>query len=87
MTIEEELFRKTRIDFDKLSEYGLKKEKTLYKYSKNIMNDTFRVDIEIDNDGIVKGKVYDLSFGGEYTNFHIEGIDIKLEPHMKIKKL
>lgn len=72
MPIEEELFRRTKIDFDKISEYGFKKEKTLYKYSKNIMNNAFRVDIEIDNDGIVKGKVYDLSFGDEYTNFRIE---------------
>ena len=72
MTIEEELFRKTKIDFDKISKYGFKKDKSLYKYSKNIMNNTFRVDIEINNDGIVKGKVYDLSFGDEYTNFRIE---------------
>ncbi len=73
MTIEEEVFRKTKIDFDKIAEYGFKKEKNVYKYSKNIMNNTFRVDIEIGNDGIVKGKVYDLSFGDEYTNFRIEG--------------
>ena len=74
MTIEEELFRKTKIDFNKISKYGFKKDKSLYKYSKNIMDDTFRVDIEIDSDGIVKGKVYDLSFGDEYTNFRIEDI-------------
>ena len=72
MTIEEELFKRTKIDFDKISKYGFKKEKSLYKYSKNIINNTFRVDIEINNDGIVKGKVYDLSFGDEYTNFRIE---------------
>ncbi len=72
MTIEEELFRKTKIDFDKISNYGFKKEKSLYKYSKNIINDTFRVDIEINNNGIVKGKVFDLSFKEEYTNFRIE---------------
>ncbi len=72
MTIEEQLFRKTKINFDKISEYGLKKDKSLYKYSKNIMNNTFRVDIEIDSDGIVKGRIYDLSFGDEYTNFRIE---------------
>ena len=72
MTIEEELFRKAKIDFDKISKYGFKKDKSLYKYSKNIMNNTFRVDVEINNDGIVKGKVYDLAFGDEYTNFRIE---------------
>ncbi len=73
MTIEEELFRKTKIDFVKISEYGFKKDKSLYKYSKNIMNDNFKVDIEINKAGIVKGKVYDLSFGEEYTNFRIGG--------------
>ena len=72
MTIEEELFRKTKVDFDKIIEYGFRKDKSLYKYSKNIMNNTFRVDIEISLEGIVKGKVYDLSFGDEYTNFRIE---------------
>ena len=72
MTIEEELFRKTKIDFKKITKYGFKKDKSLYKYSKNIMNNTFRVDVEINNDGAVKGKVYDLSFGDEYTNFRLE---------------
>ena len=72
MTIEEEVFRKTKADFGKISKYGFKQNKSLYKYSKNIMNNTFRVDIEIDNNGKVKGKVYDLSFGDEYTNFRIE---------------
>ena len=72
MTIEEELFRKTKINFDKIVEYGFKKDKFLYKYSKNIMNNAFRVDIVIDYDGLVKGKVYDLSFGDEYTNFRLE---------------
>jgi len=72
MTIEEELFRKTRVDLDKILEYGFNKEENGYKYSKKIMKDTFRVDIEINHDGIVKGKVYDLSFGDEYTNFRIE---------------
>ena len=71
MTIEEEIFKKTKVDLNKILKYGFKKEKSLYKYSKNIMNDSFRIDIEIDN-GKVKGKVFDLSFGDEYTNFRIE---------------
>ena len=37
------------------------------------MNGTFRVDIEINTDGTIKGKVYDLSFGDEYTNYRVEG--------------
>ncbi len=73
MTIEEEVFKRTKIDFDKISEYGFKKDKSLYKYSKNIMNNNFRVDIEIQEDGIVKGKIFDLFFDAEYTNFRVEG--------------
>ena len=73
MTIEEELFRRTKIDFVKISKYGFKKEKSLYKYSKNIMNNNFRIDIEICENGIVKGKVFDLSFDEEYTNFRVKG--------------
>ena len=73
MTIEEEVFRKTKIDFDKILKYGFKKDKSLYKYSKNIMNNNFRIDVEINEDGVVKGKVFDLSFEEEYTNFRVEG--------------
>ena len=72
MTIEEELFKKEKIDFDKLFKYGFKKEESLYKYSKNIMNNTFRIDVEINSNGIIKGKVIDLSFDEEYTNFRIK---------------
>ncbi len=49
MTIEEELFRRTKINLNKISKYGFKKEKNLYKYSKNIMNNAFRVDVEIND--------------------------------------
>ena len=72
MTIEEEVFRKAKIDVAKLSEYGFKKGKDLYKYSKNIMNNTFRVYIEVNKDGVVKGKIFDLSINEEYTNFRVE---------------
>ncbi len=74
MTIEEEIFRKTKIDFHKILEYGFKKEKTVYRYSKKIINNTFRVDIEINSDGFVQGKVFDLSAECEYTNFRIKNI-------------
>ncbi len=73
MTIEEELWKRAKIDWNKILKYGFKKENSLYKYSKNIMDDTFRIDIEISKEGIVKGKIIDLSFGEEYTNFLVEG--------------
>ncbi len=72
MTIEEEIFKRTKIDYKKICKYGFKKEENLYKYSKNIMNNTFKVDIEIDKKDNISGKIYDLAFGDEYTNFRIE---------------
>ena len=72
MTIEEEIFKKTKIDFNKIITYGFKKENSSYRYSKNIMNDNFKVDIIINEDGKVIGKIYDLSTKEEYTNFKLE---------------
>lgn len=74
MTIEEKIFQKAKIDSQKLEKYGFKKENNVYKYSKNIMNNTFYVDIEIINDKNVIGKIYDLNLNEEYTNFRIEDI-------------
>ena len=35
------------------------------------MDNAFKIEIEINNNGKVEGKVYDLAFGDEYTNFRI----------------
>lgn len=72
MTIEEEIFRRSKVDIKKITEYGFKREKDIYKFSKNIMNDTFRIDIEIDDKGTVEGRIFDLAFDDEYTSFRIE---------------
>ncbi len=72
MTIEEEIFKEANINFDKLISYGFRKEKDYYLYSQNILDNSFRVDIEIKNDGYVHGKIYDLAMEEEYTNFRIK---------------
>ncbi len=69
MTIEEEIFQKTKIDFAQIEKYGFQKVNDLYQYSTNIMNDTFKITIQIDLNGKVKGEIYDLSFQEEYLNF------------------
>lgn len=73
MTIEEEIFKKSKVDFSKIIKYGFKKDKKIYRYSKKIMNEAFEINVEIDEIGNVKGKVIDLSFEDEYTNFRVEG--------------
>ncbi len=72
MTIEEEIFRRAKVNFLKLQEYGFIKEQDFYKYSKNILDNTFKIIIEVDYKGIVKGQVFDLSFNDEYTTFRVE---------------
>lgn len=72
--LEDEVFKKRKLDNDKLIPYGFIKEDDIYKYSKLIMDDTFRVDITIDSNGNVIGRVYDLEGGYEYTNFRLENV-------------
>lgn len=68
MNIEQEVFKRVFFDFKKLETYGFRKEGAEYRYSKIFM-DIFRADIIIDENQVITGKIYDLSFGEEYTNF------------------
>lgn len=72
MNIENEVFKRSKINFSKLLKYGFKKEDNIYKYSKNILNDTFRVDITITESVNISGKIYDIAFDEEYTNYRME---------------
>lgn len=72
MNIENEIFKKSIINYEKLISYGFIMKEDKYTISKNILNDTFRIDIEITSNGEVIGKIYDLSFEEEYTNYRIE---------------
>ena len=72
MNLEYEIFKRARPDFSRLVLYGFNKDNSGYHYSKKIMEDSFRVDITIDKEGEVKGQIYDLEFGDEYTNFRLE---------------
>ncbi len=73
MNIENEIFKKCVIVYDKLVPYGFKKNGESYTISKNILDNSFRVDVEIlETTGVVSGKVIDLSFHEEYTNYRVE---------------
>ena len=74
MSIEDEVFKKEKLNVNKLQEYGFKKDDNRYGYSKKFMNNSFRADIYIDVNGNVTGKVFDLDSEEEYTNFRIEDV-------------
>jgi len=71
MNIEEEIFKKCTIDFEKLIPYGFKKDSDKFTLSKSILDNSFRTDIVIQENGSISGKIYDLSFDEEYTNFRV----------------
>jgi len=76
MDFENEIFKRTIIHFNKLENYGFKKQNKNYKYSKIFM-DTFKTDIIVNNKGLLSGKIYDLNTGDEYFSFRIKGQDGK----------
>lgn len=73
MNIENEIWKKCQINDDALTTYGFQKKGSTYFFQKNIFKNTFRVEIQIREDGTIKGTVYDIEFGSEYTNYRREG--------------
>ena len=71
MNIEYNIFKRGKIDFDKLLDYGFVPDKYGYFYSKKFMKN-FQAQIFVDLKGNIRGKVYDLQMNDEYTNFRIE---------------
>lgn len=69
--MEQEVFKRTEFDYNKLIKFGFTKENNIYRYSKPFL-DNFRVDIIIDEKGILHGNIIDLIAEDEYTAFRIE---------------
>ncbi len=91
MSIEENIFKRKVLNTEKLIPFGFTKEGKTYVYSKKFMNDSFRADVIINQEGNVEGKVYDLDLNEEYTNFRIEDaigefVNTVKEEYIKILK-
>ena len=74
MNIEKEIIKECILDKDKLIPFGFIKEKDNYKYITNIMNNKFRVEIIINTNNELIGKIYDIETNEEYTNFRVENL-------------
>ena len=72
MNIENEVFKRTNVNFKELEKYGFKKNKDNYVFEKQFLNNDFKAIITIDNKGIISGKVIDLQVDEEYTNIRTE---------------
>ena len=67
-----DIFKRKKVIFEKLLNFGFKFKNDLYHYSKLIMNGSFRIDININQSGEVNFKVFDLSTNDEYINYRFE---------------
>lgn len=70
MNIEEDVFKKAKIDLNKLIPYGFKKEGNNYILERNITDD-FKAIITINKNNKLTGKIYDNSLEDEYLNFRV----------------
>ena len=68
MDIENQIFKRFKVDFNKLNEYGFVYLNTSYIYEKSFLNNKFKAIITINNKGILKGKIIDLNINEEYIN-------------------
>ena len=73
MNIEYETFKKSKIDYNKLIDYGFRKDNNNYSYETNILNNTMKCLINIKDDKI-NGTIIDLTTDLEYTNFRLNDI-------------
>ena len=69
--MEEEIFKKTIVNYTKLLEYGFMKENNMYLYSKVFMNNKFKAIITIQNNKVLC-KVIDLNTNDEYTPLKVK---------------
>ena len=71
MNIEEEIFKKSKLDNNKLLEYGFIKKDTILEYKKQIMDNNFEIIITV-KENKIKGKILDKELDDEYLNYRVE---------------
>ena len=72
LNIENDIFKRTNVNFNLLEKYGFKKENNTYIFEKVFFNNDFKAIINIDDKGLISGKVIDLQIDEEYTNIRTE---------------
>lgn len=72
MTIEEEIFKKSKPNFANLISYGFKKVNEKYIFIKKILSSSFEIRISITKTGEVTGKVFETDLDDEYLAYRIE---------------
>ena len=70
--IENDIFKRTRVNYNKLINYGFKKYLDNYIYECNFLNNSFKAIIKIDSKGTIEGRVIDNDTLEEYNNIRTD---------------
>lgn len=78
MSLEQDVFRKSRADAGRLKKYGFTKTDGRYIYERDFAGGAMRAVVEIDSEMKLTGKVFDKAAEDEYTAFRVQGSDGKV---------
>ena len=71
MGIEEGLFKRKRVILEKLIPFGFVQTEQGYVYRELMLSGDFEVEVHLDKEGQVTGRVIDVDLGEEYTALHV----------------
>ena len=71
MAIENEIFKRYNVDFNKLIEYGFKENKGWFSFKKLFHNNEFRAEIVISTSGEIQSKVCEIISNDEFSYHRI----------------
>ena len=74
MNIEETIFQRSLVDFNKLTKYGFKEFDAQWIYTKEFMNGAFRAVVTIDKKGTVSGNVYETEIDDVFLPLRVESM-------------
>ena len=85
MNIEYDIFKRSKVNFNKLTIYGFIKNNNNYIIEKIFFNDKFKAIITIDDKGSISGKVIDIKNNICDTNYFIFDQTNKVNKYIKDK--
>lgn len=74
MNIEENIFQRSLVDFNKLAGYGFKESNAQWIYTKNFMDGAFKAVVTIDKKGTVFGNVYETEIDDVFLPLRVESM-------------
>ena len=76
MSIEKDIFKRAKIDFNKLSAYGFVKKNDQWVYTQPFMNDEFKAIVVIDKQGQIFGDVFETDSEESYLPLRVDSMAV-----------